>query len=286
MHWWLRLRWYEWRNDWRIARARRTAGLLSWALPCLLAPLVLRAVGAEATAQDFILSFDIPLALLLTVVVTVQTTPAAVRAPDQNDDAWLLPLPGHRRLALLQRMRDILHAVRWPLRIAVMGLLLCAGHPSSLTEWLLITLLAFIAGVLLARIHAPSPTLAAQRWSGSSRSAGLAALSAVPLRAAWRQLDLRRTLYLCVPILLAAPMGTPVHKIAIGVAAWMPMVYIASCCREAGNAVRGMRRWLPLPGVRLHWWVWRHVALLTIATVAAAWTLWHFGLLNNSRSRA
>jgi hypothetical protein len=171
------------------------------------------------------------------------------------------------------------------MRIAVMGLLLCAGYPSPLAEWLLITLLAFIAGVLLARIHAPSPTLAAQLWSGSSHSAGLAALSAVPLRAAWRQLDLRRALFLCIPILLAAPMGTPVYKIAIGVAAWMPMVYIATCCREAANAVATMRGWLPLPGVRLHWLMWRHVALLILGTAAMAFTLWHLAFFTPARSR-
>jgi hypothetical protein len=285
MHWWLRLRWYEWRNAWLMARARRTAGILSWALPCLFAPLALRLVGSGTAAQDFILSFDIPLALLLAVVVTVQATPAAVRAPDQNGDAWLLPLPGRRRLALLQRTRDNLRAARWPLRFALMGFVLCAGNPAALTEWLLITLLAFIAGILLARVHAPSPALAAHMWSGSSRGAGLAALSVVPLRAAWRQLDLRRALFLCVPILLAAPMGTPLYKIASGVAVWMPLVYLASCCREAANAVTAMRRWLPLPRMQLHWWVWRHVVLLMIATMAAAWTLWQFGLLGNSRSR-
>jgi hypothetical protein len=219
------------------------------------------------------------------VVVTVQATPAAVRAPDQNDDAWLLPLRGRRRLALLQRMRNILRAARWPLRIAVMGLLLCVGNPSALAEWLLITLLAFIAGVLLARIHAPSPTLAAHLWAGSSRGAGLAALSAVPLRAAWRQLDLRRALFLCIPILLAAPMGTPVYKIAIGVAAWMPLVYLAACCREAANGVATMRGWLPLPGVRLHWLMWRHVALLIVGTAAAAFTLWHLAIFTPARSR-
>jgi len=286
LHWWLRLRWYEWRNTWRIARLRRTTETLVWALPCALAPLALRLAGAAGAAQDWILSFDIPLALLLTVLVTVQATPAAVRPKDQDDDAWLTQVRGRRMVAVFQRLRNLWRAALWPLRFALAGLLLTTGsHDRSPTEWLLIGLLAFVAGMALARVQVPSPSLSSRAWSGTSNTAGLSALSAVPLRAAWRQLDLRRMLFLCIPILLAAPMGTPVYRIALGVAAWMPLVYLATCCREAGQAVTAMQRWLPLRRALLRWWVWRHVVLLIIACAAAAWPLWHFLALDNLRSR-
>lgn len=258
-------------------------------LPCVLVPLGLRIASADkaAAAQDWVLSFDIPLALLLAVVVTVQATPAAVRAPGQNEDAWIFPLASGRAVALFQWLRDRWRAARWPIRFAIAGLLLGigAGNSAALTEWLLIALLAFIAGVVLARLQAPTTPRDARMWSGTARGRGLAALSAVPLRAAWQQLDLRRVLFLCIPVLLAAPMGTPVYKIALGVAAWIPLIYLATSCREAGNTVASMRAWLPLPRWRLHWWVWRHVALLIVATAAAAWTLWHFILPTTIRSK-
>jgi hypothetical protein len=288
LHWWLRLRWYEWRNAWRAARMRRTTGILSWSLPCALAPLVLRIVGANTAkaAQDWVLSFDIPLALLLAVVVTVQATPATVRATGHNDDAWIFPLLNRRLVGVFQWLRNMWRAARWPLRFALAGIVLGIGSSgSALVEWLLIALLAFVAGIVLARVQAPSPSVASRRWAGDSRGTGFSVLSTVPLRAAWRQLDLRRMLFLSIPILLAAPMGTPVYKIALGVAAWMPLVYLATCCREAGNAVTAMRRWLPLRAARLHWWVWRHVVLLIIASAFAAWALWHFTALNNLRSK-
>jgi len=267
---------------------RRTIGILSWSLPCVLAPLAARFVGAgtATAAQDWVLSFDIPLALLLTVVVTVRATPAAMRDPDQQDDAWICVLPRRRIVGLLQWLRNLWRAACWPVRFALAGLLLGVGvKGTGLAEWLLIALLAFAAGIVLARVQAPSPSLASRRWSGTSRGAGLSALAAVPLRAAWRQLDLRRLLFLCIPILLAAPMGMPVYQIALGVAAWMPLVYLATCCREAGHVVTAMQRWLPFQQARLHWWVWRHVVLLIIAGAAAAWTLWHFPVFNNLRSR-
>lgn len=292
LHWWLRLRWYEWRNAWQLARGRRTIGLLSWTLPCVLLPLALRIVGANtaglmrlSTVQDWVLSFDIPLALLLTVVVTVQATPAVVRTPGQNDDAWILP-PAGRLVALFQWLRNLWHAARWPVRFSLAGLVLALGTGgTALTEWLLIAVLALFAGMLLARLQAPSVSLAARMWSGTAHGRGLSALSAAPLRAARRQLDLRRVLFLCIPILLAAPMGTPVYRIALGIAAWMPLVYVATCCREAGNVVTAMQRWLPLPRARLRWWVWRHVLLLIIVGAAASWTLSHFTAVLDPRSR-
>jgi hypothetical protein len=289
LHWWLRLRWYEWRNAWRLACGRRNLEILSWTLPCVVAPIALRMAGADtsAAAQDWVLSFDIPLALLLAVVVTVQATPTAVRAAGQHDDAWIFPLASHRLVALFQRLHDLGRAARWPLRFGLAGLLLGAGlNGAALTEWLIIALLAFIAGVVLARLQAPSPSVGVRMWSGRTRSQGLAALSAVPLRAAWQQLDPRRVFFLCVPVLLAAPMGTPVYKIALGVASWLPLVYLATCCREAANTIAAMQRWQPLPRAPLYWWVWRHVALLIVASAGAAWTLWHFLSSTNLRSKA
>jgi hypothetical protein len=275
-HWWLRLRWYEWSNVWRINPFRHAAALLLWVLPCVLVPLSLWTIGADRTAvQEWVLSFDIPLALLLTVVVAVQATPAVVRASNPSDDAWILPLANQRLIATLQWLRDRWRAARWPIRFALSGLLLAIGTEwdAALTEWLLIAALAFVAGVTLARLHAPSTPRAAQEWSGTTRRQGLAALSAVPLHAARRQLDLRRMLFLCIPVLLAAPMGTPVYKIALGVACWMPLVFLATSCREAGHAVTAMRSWLPLSPWRVRWWVWRQLVLLIIVSAAAAWTI-------------
>lgn len=272
-----------------MARVRRTIGILSWALPCVLLPLALRIVGANtaSTAQDWVLSFDIPLALLLTVVVTVQATPAVVRAPGHHDDAWVFPVANQRLIALFQWMRNQWLAGRWPVRFAMAGFVLGIGAiGTALTEWLLIAALSWFAGVLLARLQAPSTSLGLRKWSGTSHGRGLSTLSAVPLRAAWRQLDLRRVMFLCIPILLAAPMGTPLSRIALGIAAWMPLVYVATCCREAANAMQAMQRWLPVSRARLRWWVWRHVLLLLIAAAAASWALSHFATFLNPRSKA
>jgi hypothetical protein len=277
--WWLWLPVWEGINAWRVRPVWRTLTLLGWLLPAGVIPvaLVLAGEARPEAALDWLLSFDVPMALVLSAQSGAAILALASR-PDTED--WISPAVTRRAQGRALFLVRLVHAVRWPLGLALAALLLSVGGASQahLTELLLIVCFSILGGASLAwlllsrRAAASGPS----RSVGSS-SRGLAVLSRVPLRETRRQLDLRRVSVLVVPLLLGAPMGTAVRQLLWALVVWVSLLYLGTWVREAIRTGQVIRAWLPrmqLPRMQLYWWVWRHVVLAALLCAAALWLGW------------
>jgi hypothetical protein len=261
---------WQWLNGWRARPLRSAAAAAAWLLPCLLVPAALRLAGRStaAAALQWISSFDIPIALVL-AAVTGSRIIAAANERDTGD--WLQPRiqRGAARVALL--LLRLAGMLRWPAGILIAASLLAIGQPQLhqvFVQLLLIVLSGVAGGIAFGWV------LMGQRDVRSRNprpppATGLTALSLAPLFATHRSLNLKRLSALLIPALLSAPMGATIDLVARMLAAWLPLLYLGTCLREAGNISRAMRQWLPQ--ARLGWWVWRHVLLAVAATGALLW---------------
>lgn len=273
--WWLWLCAWQWINRWRAQPWRRTPAVAAWLVSCVLLPAALRFSdpSTSSAALQWLLSFDVPLALLLAATTAIGVIAVANR-PDTED--WLQPASRRGtagRALFLLRTAGVL---RWQAGIVFGAWLLAAGRPerqAQFAELSFIVLLGVTGGVLLGWVLT-GQSAARTRPATAPRVSGLTALSLSPLLQTHRRLDLRRLAALAIPALLAAPMGATTGQVARMLATWIPLLYLGTCLREAANVSAAMRRWMPQ--ARLGWWIWRH-ALLAAAAIAAL--LWMTSLL-------
>ena len=238
--------------------------------------LTLANTQAAAAAAQWLLSIDIPLMLLLSGLVC---SSILARSARRGEHRWLAPAIDSRAARWLLVTLGILGSLRWPLALALASVLLVAGEESSrhLQELLLMSLGGSLLGAALAAMLHRSREAAEGDGGVPARGRGLAALSWAPLQEAWRQMHLRRLALLSMPLLLAAPMGTPAGEVAAALAAWIPMLFLITSAREAARTVEVAGRWLPLNvlgSLHLRWWAWRYVAGTGAVCVFAAWAGW------------
>jgi len=252
--------------------------MLLWLLAALVLPgaLALSTDDKAAGALDWLLSLDLPLLLLLSVLVC---TEIVSRAAQSGEHRWLGPAAERRSARFAFQVIRTLRALRWPAALVLAAALLAAGagpHAEGFLELCGISVAATalgasMAGLLLRRSRDEV------RTSQASRSRGLAALSWVPLRETARQLDLRRISLLALPVMLAAPMGVPAGEVALALMAWLPLLYLVTAAREAGNTSGAIRRWLRtsrIQPMQLRWLVWKHVTLAWLGSGIALWVTW------------
>jgi hypothetical protein len=279
--WWLRLHVWQWLNAWQVSPGRRSLIPCCWFGLSVALPAAFALAGEQhaAAAMDWLLSFDMPLELLLAVQVGAAIVALASR-PDT--EGWIAPASSRevaRRLLLLARL---LRALRWPVALVLAAGLLSLGSPRAaahLVEVLLFAGFAVLGGASLAwlllsrRVATPGHEMSARFASRR----GLPALSWVPLHETSRQFEPRRLALLGVPVLLLAPMGSAAQEVLRALAGWVVLLYISSWWRQALQAARAMHRWMPQaghPARRLHWYLWRHVLLATLLGAAALWLGW------------
>ncbi len=279
--WWLRLLIWQWSNDWHAAPVRRTLILLSWPVPAIALPAALSLAGSAhaAAAMEWVLSFDMPLELLLAAQVGMAIVALRSRA---DTESWISPIASRGMAGKALFAVRLLGAVRWPVGVALAALLLSFGSPHAaahLGEMLLVDGFALIGGASLAWLllghRQQAAAVAAYRQP--PRGHGLSALSWVPLRETNRLLQPRRLALLAVPIMLLAPMGSAAQEVFRALLGWTILLYIANCWREATHTTRAMEKWLPDAGLRarrLHWYIWRHVMLATALGAAMLWLGW------------
>jgi hypothetical protein len=278
--WWLRLQVWQWLNAWRVQPARRAVSPLAWFLGAIVVPagISLGGTAQRQAALEWILSLDIPLALLLAVQVGSTAVALASRA---NMESWISPRLRRGLLNRVLRMVRWLRAVRWAVGLVMAASILAWGDgrfSQSLAELLLLSFLGVAGGALFAWNVIGRPKIV----DGSaprrlSRVRGWSVLSAVPFQQTSRQLDARRVAFLTAPVMLAAPMGSLVQQIAAVMAAWVLLLYVSTWMREASRTVVALRRWMPRSGVaplRLHWLVWRYVILAALSSLAVLWVGW------------
>jgi hypothetical protein len=281
--WWLRLQFRQWLNAWRISPVRSSFIPLCWLVLAIALPAALSLAGTQhaAAAMDWLLSFDMPLELLLAVQASFAIVALASR-PDT--ESWISAPASRGTAGRLLFLARLLRALRWPLGLALAAALLSLGSPRAAThlvEVLLFAGFAVMGGASLAWLllgrRVAGPGHAKTRRFSSSR--GLPALSWVPLHETNRQLDPRRLALLGVPVLLLAPMGSAAQEVLRALGGWVVLLYISSWWRQAAQAARAMDQWMPRVGrrsSRLGWYIWRHVVLATLLGAAALWLGWRF----------
>lgn len=276
--WWLQLLLLQWINAWRLRPVRFTLKLLLWIVPVVVAPLCLVLANRSGAALEWLLSLDIPLAMAM----AAQSGSAITALRNRPDtESWVMAEERRGVAGRLLLLARLLHAVRWPVGMVVAVTLLSLGGEGERTEFselLVIASAALILGAVLAWALASGlRTASSSAVTGASRANGLAALSWAPLHEARRQLNLRRLALLAVPVMLLAPMGTPAQHVLQGILAWVPLLFLLGFIREAARNSAAIRRWLPLVPARLHWWIWRHVALVTLLAISALAIAWRPG---------
>jgi hypothetical protein len=250
--------------------------MLAIALPAAFA---LAGARHAAAAMEWLLSFDMPLELLLAVQVSAAIVALASR-PDT--EGWIAPAMSREVAGRLLFLARLLRALRWPVALALAAALLSLGSPRAaahLVEALLFAGFAVIGGASLAwlLLSRRVATRDHEMSSGFSAHRGFSALSWVPLHETSRQFEPRRLALLGVPVLLLAPMGSAAQEVLRALVGWVVLLYISSWWRQAEQAARAMHRWMPLvgqPARRLHWYIWRHVLLATLLGAAALWLGW------------
>jgi hypothetical protein len=278
--WWLRLQLWQWINAWRVQPVRSTLSPLCWVLVAIAVPASISMAGAvqSRAALEWVLSMDIPLALLLAIQVGSTTVARASRG---NAESWISPRSRQGACGRIVRTVRWLHVLRWSLGLAIAALLLARGDARStqnLIELLLLLLLGVTCGVLFAwnLIVRQRPAKEPAR-RGIAGVHGLSMLSRVPFQQAARQLDARRVVLLMAPVMLAAPMGSLVQQVAGAMAVWVLLLYVSAWMREARHTVSALARWMPRSGLapmRLYWLVWRYVILATLLAAAALLAGW------------
>jgi len=275
--WWLRLQLWQWLNAWRVQPLRRTVFPLCWFVAAMAVPAGISLAGpAPARAVlEWILSIDIPLALL----VAVQVGSAAVGLASRRDmESWISAQPGRAAVDRMLRMLRWWPVARWPAGLAFAALILAWGDAQStqgLVELLLLPLLGGTCGALFAwNVMAGSRVADDPASRATSRVSGWTMLSRIPFQQTSRRLPARRVAFLATPVMLAAPMGSLVQQIAGAIAAWVLLLYVSTWMREASRTVVTLRRWMPhsrLAPLRLYWLVWRYVILAALLSIAALW---------------
>jgi hypothetical protein len=286
--WWWRLQVLRWMHSGDTRPLHRVATLLAWWLPCVLIPLAARLAGSKSSAAglDFLLSLDVPLVL----VVATLTALDAFRADSlASAEDWLWPRAFRpSRLRWLSRLRWSL-IMRWPAGLAMAGVVLASGAsaaPEQLAELLMMALLGLVPGSLFAWAIRRSSSSVENRPGALRRARGMNALSWVALRETRERFHLRRMMILSIPVLLAAPMGALATDVMQLLALWIPLLFLATVCRETTRTQDSMQRWLRASGrmqLRLAWWAWRHI-VLGVAAAVALYLLWKGYLLRTSGS--
>lgn len=277
--WWWQLRWLAWLDGARRQPLRHVVPLAAWWLCWIVIPLIgLANAEFAAATMRFLASLDVPLTLLLAFGVTADVRRFDIAA---GRDAWLWP-PSFRppRVRWLLRLEWLMVA-RWPFGLAIAGMLLTIGASSfgrgEETELWMMAALALITALLVLWIRqgagARDRSVASARVR---RARGLAALSWAGIHEAADRLHLRRLAMLCMPILLAAPMGADAAQVA-GLVAWfLGAVFIAQVLGECLRIQTDVQRWLPgaaMSPLALGVRVWRIVAL-GVLVLLTAWWLW------------
>jgi hypothetical protein len=258
----------------------RTLGLLLWFLPAFTLPLAIALFAREsaAAALQWLLSLDLPLFLLLTTLICRETISRAARKTEYR---WLAPATQSRPVRSMLAAAGLMHATRWPAALLLAGSLLASGsgnNRAALVELLWLCAAAPVMGAALGRLLMRRPGGAAEEpRRRATRVHGLAVLSYVPLWETRRQVDPRQLALIAMPVLLAAPMGVVAGKVAMALAAWIPLAYAEAAMREAGRTVAAIRRWMPqsaLQPLQLQWFVRRLVAVAWLAGGIALWAGW------------
>jgi hypothetical protein len=168
-----------------------------------------------------------------------------------------------------------LRVLQWPAGLVLAGLLLASGaDPDSGAGELMLAALVgvLIGGSAALALRSERPVRRpAQGTRGSS--AGLSALSRVPLRQVHHVLDLRRLVLVATPVMLAAPLGATAGMVGSGLMLWLPLVCAALVVREALAVNLALRRWLasaPVSDGVLALHVWKQVLLLFAIVITMA----------------
>jgi hypothetical protein len=230
----------------------------------------------------------VPLALLLALQSALASIAVASR-PDS--ERWIAPAGRRGADGRLLWCARFLHAVRWPLGLALATLLLKpasrddAGH---IMELLVLAAVSLVCGAMLAWLLLNrKPTSVKPEPAAASTLPASWALSLAPLRETQRILDMRRIALLAVPLLLAAPMGTPAQQVLRALAIWVPLLFIASWSGQAVRIVRALRACLPRrahQSLRLYWQVGRVVLMVALVGGLALWFGWRATALRGGTS--
>lgn len=276
--WWWRLQLLQWMHTARERPLRRVATLLAWWLPWVLIPmaLILSGTAAAEAGFSFLLSLDVPLTLMLAAATVLETLGIATRA---RAEEWLWP-PAFRPASLrwISSLRW-LPAVRWPAGLAIAGLLLAhSAHAEAdaVTELMLMAFFGIAAGVLLVWTLRTRSATTSRASAGFLPGRGMGTLSWVAFNEARAHFDLRRTLLLAIPAMLAAPMGALASDAARMVAVWLPLLFVVIVGREASRIQHSLQRWLRATSrvqLQLIWAVWRYIAV-GVALAAAIYLFW------------
>lgn len=270
--WWLKLQGWQAVNALR-ARPLRTLAMTSlWLVPGVLLPAICAFGGAALAgrALSVVLSIDIPLTLALASLVALDGLRARA---DATSCHWLHGALGPARVERMRTLAALLRAGRGPAVLSSAALLLGLGSRNftGMRELLLMAALACVAGGTLWWLLATRREPVARPVSATASTGGLASLSRIPLREAGRQFDMRRATLIAVPVMLAAPMGSTAGGVGMALAGWLPLTFVALCCREAATVHRVMHAWQGhrVPAWRLMMLVWRYVALLLALVLLA-----------------
>jgi len=259
---------------------RRTFAVQLWLAPCVLIPGAVAIADQDRAAAllEWLLSFDMPMALLLSAQVGSAIATLAARV---DPDAWIAPAASRGAAGKFLKLLRLLGAVRWPAGLAIAALLLSARtrwSTESFHELLLIAGFAMVGGASLAWMLLARPRAkAGYSRRAASRNSGWSSLSWAPLHETRQQLNLRRLMLLAVPVMLAAPMATAAQEVLRGIAAWIVLFHVAVCLRQAARISTAMRLWIPRPRIsllQLHWYTWRYALLAALCGLAMLWLGW------------
>lgn len=275
---WWRLRRAEWLDALRTRPLRGSLALLLWWGPWVLLPVASWfSAPLAAGFTDLLLSVDVPLVLLLGAA----TTFGALRARERvHMDDWLWPAQAKSRPLQWMRWLGWLAAARWPAGLVIAAALLRLGMTgrearSTTAELCLMGALALAGGWAVAWLLG-TPSARIVHAHGVRRARGLAALSWAPLHEVRSRLALRRLPLLLAPAMLAAPLGAHFRQALAVLVVFLAALIVATGSREAWRVQSITRGWLrdtTMPGHRIAFWTWRHVAVGIVA-LTAAFLLW------------
>ncbi len=279
-HWWLHLLVLEAANSWRMHGIQRTLLLSLWFVPVILAPLVLVVAGnglADA-ALDWLLSFDMPMALILSAQAGSAIGALASRVDTEN---WVSPKAARGMAGRALFLTRVIRALRWPVGLALAAALLSLGseeHSARTIELQVIALSALVGGAALAWLLLGNSREAARAApAAAARGQGLSVLSGVALSQTRRRLNLRRLSLLTVPVLLAAPMSAQAQEVLRMLGAWLVLIFLMTWVRQATLAGAAMRRWMPrmqMSSWHLTWVIWSRVVVGALLCVVVLWLGW------------
>ena len=255
----LRARWWAITNAWRSASLPRRLWLARFPFLGLLLPLALRAYSPDLSLRllEAFASLDAMPALLLTLWVIMRLLPGLARQREDVDE-WVVPRVYRPYWRWFTVVAAIAAALQIPVFIATaVALLSLANAPAGMLarELIVSLVVAGVAGVTASLLLSDTGGNVARGYPVLARvSSGKALLAFLPLAVFSEFVNLRRIMWLTVPVMLAAGVGASLNSVLRNALPWLTGVAALLLLDSIRVSILRLREWIPavlLPTARV-----------------------------------